>query len=261
MKNFLFVRALLCAVMAAAAVSFSFALTPNYDVYLLIGQSNMAGRGPMLASDTTEVIDGVWLLNGAGEPEPAVAPLNKYSTIRKDMSLQGYNPGNEFSRLMHARSGNPILLVVNARGGSSIVEWQPGAEAGYLAEAVKRARQAMGYGTLKSILWNQGETDVQKHTPDYAGKFKNMINVLRSELHADSVPVVMGQVGRWNWAPKADIKQFNDSVVPRACKIVPLCSFVSSDGLSRRYENKERDPHYSRDAQIELGRRYAEAMK
>lgn len=33
----------------------------DFDMYLLIGQSNMAGRGPLEASDTTDVIDGVWL--------------------------------------------------------------------------------------------------------------------------------------------------------------------------------------------------------
>ena len=52
--------------------------------------------------------------------EAAVAPLNKYSTIRKELSLQGYNPGCEFGRIMQKETGRPILLVVNARGGSHI---------------------------------------------------------------------------------------------------------------------------------------------
>ena len=55
----------------------------EYDVYLLIGQSNMAGRGTLLPTDTLQPLEGVWLLNAEGQPEPAVAPLNKYSTIRK----------------------------------------------------------------------------------------------------------------------------------------------------------------------------------
>ena len=239
-----------------------FAETPKeFDVYLLIGQSNMAGRGLFEAKDTTDAIEGVWLLNADGGPEPAVAPLNKYSTIRKELSLQGYNPGCEFGRIMHKETGRPILLVVNARGGSHIAEWQPDNSNSYFKDAVRRTNEAMRYGKLKGILWNQGETDVQKKTWDYPEKFSRMITSLRSELGAEDIPVVIGQVGRWNWAPKEDIERFNDSIVPATSKLVPVCTYVSSKGLERRFKDKERDPHYSRKAQIELGRRYAEAIK
>lgn len=232
----------------------------DYDVYLLIGQSNMAGRGPLESRDTVDAIDGVWLLNAEGVPEPAVAPLNKYSTIRKDIGLQGYNPGSEFGRIMHQTTGRPILLVVNARGGSHVAEWQPTNSNGYFADAVRRTCQAMQYGELKGILWNQGETDVQKKTPDYPEKFCKMITKLREEVNRQNVPVIVGQVGRWNWAPQDDISRFNDSIVPAVMKIVHNCGSVSSEGLERRFKDKERDPHYSRQAQIELGRRYADAI-
>ena len=236
--------------------------TPNdFDVYLLIGQSNMAGRGLLEAKDTVDVIDGVWLLNSDGIPEPAIAPLNKYSTIRKELSLQGYNPGCEFGKVMHKETGRPILLVVNARGGSHIAEWQPTNDNGYFSEAVRRTQEALKYGKLKGILWNQGETDVQKKTCDYPEKFNVMISELRRQLEADDVPVVLGEVGRWNWAPINDIERFNDILIPATVELVPNCTYVSSRGLERRFVDKERDPHYSRSAQIELGRKYAEALK
>ncbi|MDE5997016.1 MAG: sialate O-acetylesterase [Muribaculaceae bacterium] len=240
----------------------AFADIPNdFDVYLLIGQSNMAGRGPLEASDTTNVIDGVWLLNAEGVPEPAVAPLNKYSTIRKELSLQGYNPGSEFGKIMHRDSGRPILLVVHARGGSHIAEWQSDNSNGYFKDAVTRTQEAMKYGMLKGILWNQGETDVQKKTWDYPEKFSAMISELRKVLEAEDIPVVVGEVGRWNWAPKEDIERFNETIIPATVELVPNCKYVSSKGLKRRFEDKERDPHYSRSAQIELGRRYAAQIK
>lgn len=248
-------------ILTVVTILSAYAQTPDtFDVYLLIGQSNMAGRGHLEAKDTAEIIEGVWLLNADGVPEPAIAPLNKYSTIRKELSLQGYNPGSEFGRIMHLETGNPILLVVNARGGSHVAEWQPGNVNGYFRDAVTRTREALNYGGFKGILWNQGETDVQRRTPDYPEKFSFMITELRKELEADYVPVVIGQVGRWNWAPKEDIALFNDSIVPATSRLVPNCSYISSEGLERRFKNKERDPHYSREAQIELGRRYAEAI-
>ena len=46
-----------------------FAETPKeFDVYLLIGQSNMAGRGLFEAKDTTDAIEGVWLLKNRVPP-------------------------------------------------------------------------------------------------------------------------------------------------------------------------------------------------
>lgn len=74
----------------------------GYDIYLLIGQSNMAGRATMLPSDTTDIVTGVFLLNDKGIPEPAKAPLNRYSTIRKGMKMQQIGPGTSV-RENHAR--------------------------------------------------------------------------------------------------------------------------------------------------------------
>ena len=59
----------------------------TYDVYLLIGQSNMAGRGVMLPGDEAP-IEGAWLLNAQDVPEPACAPMNRHSTIRKGVTMQ-----------------------------------------------------------------------------------------------------------------------------------------------------------------------------
>ena len=111
----------------------------EYDLFLLIGQSNMAGRGTMLPEDTEKPIDGVWLLNDKGEIEPAVNPLNKYSSIRKDLSMQQINPGYGFAKKIHESTGRKILLVVNARGGSSISQWNPDSKNyNFYAEAVRR---------------------------------------------------------------------------------------------------------------------------
>ena len=87
------------------------AVDDGYDVYLLLGQSNMAGRGTLEAADTTTAIEGVWLLDSDGVPTRAIAPLNRYSSIRKDIKLQGYSPANEFGRLMHSRTGVKFLLA------------------------------------------------------------------------------------------------------------------------------------------------------
>ncbi len=232
----------------------------DFDIYLMIGQSNMAGRGELEERDTTETIEGVYLLDSNGLPVEAKAPFNKYSTIRKELSLQGYSPANKFSELMHSRSGRKVLIVSNARGGSSIDHWMPGDKHEFLNEAVRRTRQAMNYGKLKGIAWHQGETNIQNGIAGYMEKFMTMITALRDSLGQENLPVVIGQVGQWGWAHAEDIRAFNDSIIPLIAEKVNNCSYVVSDELSRRYKNKEKDPHFGRKAQMELGRRYADAM-
>ncbi len=235
---------------------------PRYDVYLLIGQSNCAGRGPMISSDTTDVIPGVWLLNDKGKPEEAMAPLNRYSNIRKDLSVQGIGLGVGLGDRLHRWTNRRVLLVQNARGGSSIKSWTPGASDGYVDSAIVRTRQALKYGCLKAIVWHQGETDIQKGmTPEeYSDRFSRMVAYLRKQLGTPDVPVVVGETGEWEWASLDDIRRFNDTTLIEVCRTVPLCTKVSSNKLERRYKDKPRDPHFSRSAGIELGQRYANAL-
>ena len=78
-----------------------------------------------MPEDTLNVIEGVWLLDADGCPEQAKAPLNKWSTIRKDLKMQQIGPGNSFSENVAKATGRKVLLAVNARGGSALEEWMP----------------------------------------------------------------------------------------------------------------------------------------
>ena len=243
------------------------AFSQDYDVYLWIGQSNCAGRGPMTANDTTEVLDGVMLLNADGQPEPAVAPLNRYSNIRKsDMSMQMLGPAWQFAKDMYKANGRKILLVQNARGGSWMQTWQVGGDGkdSYADSAIVRARQALRYGQLKGIMWHQGCTDVQKgtHREIYVERFTKMMRYLREQLGAGTdVPVIVGEIPQWAWADQQEIAIFNDSTLDVITQTVPNCHKVESDGLVRRYDDNVGDPHFSRDSYIELGHRYATELQ
>lgn len=89
----------------------------KHDVYLLIGQSNMAGRAKM-ETGSAEAIPKVFLLNGEGQWEAAIHPLNRYSTIRKGLGMQKVGPGGSFAKSMSkAYPDHSIGLVVNAKEG------------------------------------------------------------------------------------------------------------------------------------------------
>ena len=226
----------------------------EYDVYLLIGQSNMAGRGPMLASDREDVIDGVWLLNAEALPEPAVAPLNRYSTIGKPLEMQQIGPGDMFGRVLYKKTGRKILLVVNARGGTKIQSWLPDAEDGYFDQAVIRAKEGMKYGKFRGILWHQGEGN-SKSPDGYMDDLEVLVAALRKALAAEEVPFVAGEIAPWH--PNRD--RFNP-IIRTVSEHIPHSACVSSEGCTSRAPEDPEDPHFGRDGQFLLGERYAEKI-
>lgn len=74
------------------------------DIFLFIGQSNMAGRG-YITDNYKDSIDNVYLLTPTGDMEPASNPLNKYSTIRKDLKMQGVGPAYPFQKPLQRKPG------------------------------------------------------------------------------------------------------------------------------------------------------------
>ena len=70
-------------------------------VFLMIGQSNMAGRAKMLEEDKNP-LEGVQLLNADSKWEQAANPLNRYAALRrafyaKNWSQCGVWAGDGFS--------------------------------------------------------------------------------------------------------------------------------------------------------------------
>ena len=220
----------------------------DLDIYLLIGQSNMAGRGYMTGADTNTLYE-VLLFNSEDRFEPARHPLNRYSTIRKDLNLQGISLGYEFGRYLAEATGHTIGLVVNARGGTSIDEWQKGGL--YYSEAVRRTREAMKQGTLKAILWNQGSAD-QRHPETYTGKLKVMITDIRNDLDDEDLPFVMGQLGSWRQISEP----FNEMLlhVPDS---IEYTACITTEGLEANYGDSL---HFNASSLNILGRRYAECV-
>ena len=102
----------------------------KFDIYLCIGQSNMAGRATLTPA-VMDTLVNVYLFNDRNFFEPAVNPLNRYSTIRKEIGIQKLGPAYSFARKVSEKSDCKIGLVVNARGGSSIKSWEKGASDNY----------------------------------------------------------------------------------------------------------------------------------
>jgi len=215
----------------------------NLHLYLLIGQSNMAGRAE-IPDDARDILDRCFLLNENNEWEPARNPLNIHSSVRKGPGMQKLGPGYSFARRMLEQDPDiSIGLIVNARGGTKIDEWLGKSKLYWGARG--RTRAAMANGTLKGVLWHQGESDAGR--PDeYLEKLKTLIANLRTDFNDTNLPFIAGQIAK-DGAINARIAKLP--------KTVHATSFVSSAGLTT-YDNT----HFDTESQLLLGERYAEAM-
>lgn len=259
--NYLWIFLLLCLLAGRGSEAYAKKPLKTLDLYLCIGQSNMAGRGK-LSPEVMDTLQNVYLLNAEGMFEPAVNPLNRYSTIGKELSWQQVGPSYGFAKSM-ATKKRPIGLIVNARGGSSIHSWIKNAKqsGGYYDEAVRRTKEAMKYGKLKAIIWHQGEADC--HQPEaYKEMIIQLMTDLRNDLGMPDLPVVVGQIAQWNWTKKPRIpegtKPFND-MIKEISTFLPHSACVSSQGLTPL--KNETDPHFNTASQIILGQRYAKEVK
>lgn len=215
----------------------------NFEIFLCIGQSNMAGRAEITSQDT-HVLNNAYLFNNEQKWEKAQNPMNRYSTIRKDLDVQHLGPSWTFAETLEA-AGKHVGLVVNARGGTNIKEWQKGGT--YYNEALSRALEAKKTGVLKGILWHQGESN-QNSTSTYTDYFKTMIEDLRADLSIPNLPVIVGEIGKWrSSADKINV------VISELKNHVPYLDYVSALSITHLGD----DTHFNSESQRVLGRRYA----
>lgn len=163
----------------------------RFDLYLLVGQSNMAGRGRVEPADAQPVErvlvfdrNDTWV--SQGEP------------VHFDKVEAGVGLSFTFAKL--AATHNPhatVGLIPCAVGGTPISRWMPGAD--LYEEAVRRAKLALRSGTLRGILWHQGEAEShdRERAEAYAERLATVLNSFRKELGAPEVPVVVGELGEF----------------------------------------------------------------
>lgn len=231
----------------------AFEVMPKMDLFLAIGQSNMSGRAPY--ADAAEPMEDIYLLTPKGGMEVSSNPMNKYSNIRKDLSVQGMGPHYQFAlTLRDSLPETTVGMVVNALGGSSIVDWyQPGKT--LYDSTVVRAKKALKWGEYKGIIWHQGESDkTQAATDNYAtykSRLRTMADSLRADLGNDTLWLIVGEL-----KPKEENVPFNQAVIQVVADYIPYADYVISEGCTLLSDNTHFD-----EASVKLmGQRYAEKI-
>lgn len=228
---------------ADAAASGQGAKKP-YKVFLLVGQSNMAGRGTVEEQDK-KAHPRVLCLNKQDQWVPAVDPLHYDKP-----NIAGVGLGTTFGKVLaEAHPDATIGLVPCAFGGTSIAQWSPDKADGLYADAIRRARIALKDGTLAGILWHQGEAD-SKRSDTYARDAAKLFAAFRKDLDAPDAPIVVGLLGDFFAGGEAINKVLSD--LPKS---IPNVSVVDSAGLGHKGDKV----HFDAAAYREFGRRYAAA--
>ena len=227
-----------------------------YDLYLLIGQSNMAGRGEL--GDAAAPSPRIAMLDKAGAWVPARDPLH---FDKPDMV--GVGPGLAFALdMLAADPSASIGLIPCAVGGTSLSAWQPGARDEATRthpydDALRRARLALPHGRLKAILWHQGEGDCQREDGwDHAAEMVAFVERLRSAIGATEVPFIAGEIGVFRDERAAACRRMNATLHGLAGRI-PRYACISAEGLADKGDLL----HFSAAAARGLGRRYAAALR
>jgi len=234
----------------------------QFHLYVLAGQSNMAGRGKVDTLDKTPH-PRVWMLNKANEWVPATEPMHFDKP-----AVVGVGPGLAFGKQLAEQeagtSGDPVFigLIPTAVGGSAIDAWQPGGfheqTKNYpYHEAIKRVQLAQQSGKLHGILWHQGESDSKPERASvYEQKLTQLIERFRQVFNSPAVPVVVGTLGDFYIAKNQAAVQIN-TILLGLPKQVSRVGCADASGLT---DNGDAT-HFNAASARELGRRYAKAMQ
>lgn len=155
--------------------------------FLMLGQSNMAGRGfihevPPIYNEKIKMLrNGRWQM--------MTEPINY------DRPVSGISLAGSFADAWCRKNQEGIIgLIPCAEGGSTLDEWA--VDEVLFRHAIIEAKLAMQNSELAGILWHQGESDsVNGNYKVYYKKLLSIVETIRKELNEPDIPIIIGGLG------------------------------------------------------------------
>lgn len=229
----------------------------SVDSILMLGQSNMAGRGDI--GQVKPLRNPLCYMLRMGRWQPMCEPVNPDRGIFEGRFRSGISLAASFADGYARHFQKPVGLIPCADGGTYLHQWMPG-ELLY-DHAVMQTKLALRTSNLKAILWHQGESDClsDETVAAYRENFTKMITQLRKDLGAETVPVILGELPQKmgeNWKTFGRERQLN-GILRQLAEEIPHCAIASSDNLTMKPDGA----HFDSPACREFGKRYFEAYQ
>ncbi len=215
--------------------------------FLLIGQSNMCGRGFREEVAPIENNRIFVLRNGRWQP--------MFFPVHNDRVTAGVCLAESFADLYAKEKNVDVGLIPCADGGTSLAQWQKDGllfdHACYMAELAGRT------STIAGVLWHQGEADCgPARYPFYEEKLNAILDAFRDRLGLTDVPFLLGGLGDFlkDCTHTDHLKNYphiNDAL-RRIAATRENTGFVPAEGLTANPDNL----HFNSRALREFGERY-----
>lgn len=219
--------------------------------FLMIGQSNMAGRGAL--SEAPVVQSGKLRMLRMGRWQRLEEPVNPDRPILTGKYSSGVSMASTFADTVSLALDATVGMIPCADGGTRIEQWMPGEI--LFDHAVMTTGLAGRTSRLSGILWHQGESNCRVGDDPllYEEDLTRMLTALRERV--GMVPLLLGELA-YRYGADTGIGERNleiNKVIHRVAASLPLCAVVSSEGLTMKPDGL----HFDAAGQAEFGRRYA----
>ncbi|MEO6455140.1 MAG: sialate O-acetylesterase [Ginsengibacter sp.] len=234
----------------------SLPLKENFYIFILAGQSNMAGRGFVQPMDTISS-PLVLTLDKDNEWVYAKEPLHYYEPLRT-----GLDCGLSFGKKLAAFYGKNITigLVPCAVGGSSIEQWLADStfrNVTLYTNLVRKVKAAAEYGIIKGLLWHQGEANAgADNYKNYKEKLETFFTKIRTDFSAPELPVYAGELSSFlnrKTNPFAD--SVNNDLHDLSVTVKNMYVIKTGDLTS-----KSDTVHFDSRSQRKMGKRFAKTV-
>ena len=213
--------------------------------FLLIGQSNMAGRGFLNEAPEIDTSRIFTLRNGRWQP--------MFRPINPDRSFSGTSLAESFAEAYAKKYNVDVGLICCADGGTKLNQWEKGSI--LFENAVNQAKLAKRTSVIKGILWHQGESDCAlEFRTTYEERLKVFIKDLREATDLYDIPFIVGGLGDFLSLYNETMKNYFyiNEALQSVANADGTIGFVSAEGLDANPDNL----HFSAKSLYEFGLRY-----
>ncbi|MFT6972403.1 MAG: hypothetical protein ACJAXX_002986, partial [Roseivirga sp.] len=223
-------------------------------IFILAGQSNMAGRGILEDVDTV-TNSRVFSIDIQNSIVQASEPLHFYEPTKT-----GLDCGMSFALTMieELYDGIDILLLPTAVGGSSVLQWlNDSTHQGVKLFTNFREKVNLGksIGEFKGILWHQGENDANTEgIQNYSKRLKALFAKFREETGVNDLPILAGELGSFSRKPD-EWDQIN-TIIHKVASEDDNTFVINTQDLDHKGDRL----HFNSKGLRTLGQRYSEQI-